>query len=136
MRTIREARQIASANFNWPHFIRALLLALLVIELVQILLFAQYLSSFAAHSNFHGMAWEPAVAQVRATQGCAPRPIRLTRLPGLLFSIETRSDEAPFWSAACSRRGKNPLPLPAPVFARGEGGGSGAAERSAASLFT
>jgi len=36
-------------------------------------------------SALNEMAWESAAAQVRATQGCDPRPIRLTRLLGLLF---------------------------------------------------
>ena len=62
-------------------------------------------------SAFNEMAWESAAAQVRATQGCDPRPIRLTRLLGLLF-WRGFSDVHGF-RAACSRRGINP-PLLSP----------------------
>jgi hypothetical protein len=62
-------------------------------------------------SAFNGMAWESAAAKVRATQGCDPRPIRLTRLLGLLF-WRGFSDVHGF-RAACSRRGVNP-PLLSP----------------------
>jgi hypothetical protein len=57
-------------------------------------------------SGFNEMAWESAAAQVRATQGCDPRPIRLTQLLGLLF-CRALSDVHSF-CAACSRRGVNP----------------------------
>jgi hypothetical protein len=74
-------------------------------------------------SAFGEMAWESAAAQVRATQGCDPRPIRLTRLLGLFF-CRGLCDVHGSWSAACSRRGANPLPShPRVGFARGEGRG-------------
>jgi hypothetical protein len=63
-------------------------------------------------SAFNEMAWESAAAQVRATQGCDPRPIRLTRLLGLFFCRGLR-DVHCSWSAARSRRGVNP-PLLSP----------------------
>jgi len=67
--------------------------------------------SFSARtreSTFNEMAWESAAAQVPATQGCDPRPIRLTQLLGLFFV-----GHSPRCSAACSRRGVNP-PLLSP----------------------
>ena len=63
-------------------------------------------------SVFNEMAWESAAAQVRATQGCDPRPIRLTWLLGL-FVCRGFSDMHGSWSAARSRRGVNP-PLLSP----------------------
>jgi len=66
----------------------------------------------AQESAFNEMAWESAAAQVRATQGCDPRPKRLAWLLGLFF-CRGLSDMHGFWSAACSRRGVNP-PLLAP----------------------
>lgn len=62
-------------------------------------------------SAFNEMARESAAAQVRATQGCDPRPKRLTRLLGLLF-LWGLSDVHGV-CAACSRRGVNP-PLLSP----------------------
>ena len=70
--------------------------------------------SFSARtreSTFNEMAWESAAAQERATQGCDPRPKRLTRLLGLLF-WRGLSDVHGL-CAACSRRGVNP-PLLSP----------------------
>lgn len=60
-------------------------------------------------SAFNEMAWESAAAQERATQGCDPRPIRLTRVPGLLFWLGLSDVHGV--CAACSRRGVNPLLL-------------------------
>jgi len=62
-------------------------------------------------SVFNEMAGESAAAQVRATQGCDPRPKRLTLLPGLFFGGQGLSDVHA--CAACSRRGVNP-PLLSP----------------------
>jgi hypothetical protein len=74
-------------------------------------------------SAFNEMAWESAAAQVRATQGCDPRPIRLTQLLGLFF-CRGLCDVHGSRNAACSRRGVNPLPSrPRVGFARGEGRG-------------
>jgi len=73
----------------------------------------------SARFAFYGMAGECAAAKVRATVGTDPRPIRLTRIPGLYF---LRQQDCMGFRAVCSRRRINPPFSPRAGFSRGERG--------------